>query len=67
MSDLITSFFGSWEPFALSDEFSAWVASSGSASVPWTAFIDWPYLFGVLLFAICLISVFKLIGVVIKR
>lgn len=57
MRDLITSIFGTYTPVTDAEG----VIVSGAAGV------DWPFVAGVLLFAIVLISLFKVIGAVIKK
>ena len=57
MRDLITSIFGTYTP--VTDE--AGVIVSGAAGV------DWPFIAGVVLFSIVLISFFKVVGAVIKK
>lgn len=55
MKALITSLFGVYEPVMAGE-----VVASGLAGV------DWPWVAGVLLFAIVLYSFFRLVGVLLK-
>lgn len=57
MRDLIVSIFGTYTP--VSD--ASGIVPSGAAGV------DWTFVGGIVLFAIVLLSFFKLLGVVIKR
>lgn len=71
MKDLIVSLFGSYEPVmtqmavqteiegALTTEYIE-VVASGAAG------LDWPWIMGVLLFAIVLWSLFRILGVFFK-
>lgn len=58
MRDLIVTIFGQYTPV---------VDPVTGAVVGGFAGVDWPYLAGVLLFALVLYSFFRLLGVVLKR
>lgn len=60
MKELITNLFGTYT--AITYEVSGTnIIPSGVAGV------DWTYIAGIVLFAICLLSLFKIIGTIIKR
>jgi len=66
MSEILQSIFGVYTPittevYSDAGEYVGTVVASGMAGV------DWQYLAGVALFAIVLISVFKLLGVILKN
>lgn len=64
MKAIMESIFGVYTPVVVSE-----VAADGSVvtkTLSGLAGVDWPYVGGVLLFAICLYSVFRLIGVIFK-
>ena len=67
MKDLIASLFGSYEPVMTVESYlvgetlqEVQVVASGVAGV------DWPWVMGVLLFAIVLYSFFRLVGVLLR-
>ena len=66
MTQILQDIFGAYTPvttevYSDAGEYVGTVVASGMAGV------DWQYLAGVALFAIVLISVFKLLGVVLKN
>lgn len=63
MKDLILSLFGDYVPVTNST-----VTADGVIEevVPGMAGVDWPWLMGVLLFAIVLYSFFRLVGVILR-
>ena len=72
MKEMILSLFGSYEPVTYMEYFQT-VAEDGSAV--WNSYevvasglagVDWPWVMGVLLFAIVLYSFFRLLGVFFK-
>ena len=58
MRDLIVTIFGQYTPVV--------DPATGAVAVGFAG-VDWPYLAGVLLFALVLYSFFRLLGVVFKR
>lgn len=56
MRDLVISLFGTYSPIVPTD-------SAITADFSGFAYADWPWLFGVIIFSICLISLFKILGV----
>lgn len=66
MTQLLTDIFGTYAPVMTEvyDEAGNYV---GSVVASGMAGVDWPYIAGVLLFAIVLVSVFKLLGVILKN
>ena len=62
MKDLIVTIFGIYEPVttAVYDASGAVVGQAVASGV------DWPYLAGILLFALVLYSFFRLLGMVLK-
>ena len=58
MYDIIFNLFGAYTPV---------LDPITESVVPGVAGVDWPWLSGVLLFAIMLFSVLRLIGVVLKK
>lgn len=65
MKDLILTIFGVYEPVttAVYDASGAFVGQTVASGV---AGVDWPYIAGILLFAIVLYSFFRLVGMVLK-
>lgn len=66
MTQLLTDIFGIYTP-VLTDVYDEAGNYVGSVVASGMAGVDWPYLAGVLLFAIVLVSVFKLLGVILKN
>lgn len=66
MTQLLTDIFGIYTPVMTEvyDEAGNYV---GSVVASGMAGVDWPYIAGVFLFAIVLVSVFKLLGVILKN
>lgn len=61
MKGIVLSLFGSYEPVTtLASDGVTEIVASGFAGV------DWPWLVGAGLFAICLYSVFRLVGVLLR-
>ncbi len=73
MHDLIVSLFSSWTPVVYTDEFLNWFnnylvsVNPSEVSLPWPVFIDWHFLAGAVCFVVILFSLFKLLGVILKR
>lgn len=73
MHDYLSDLFGAWQPLAFTDEFMEWIGgifgiyNPSELSLPWSAFIDWSYLLGAVVLVVCIISLFKLLGTVLKR
>lgn len=68
MQDIFTAIFGTYTPVT-SD--SAVAAADGSVTIvtevaSGMAGVDWPYVLGVLLFAVVLYSFFRLVGAILK-
>lgn len=59
MKDLVLSLFGSYEPLTQ-------VLDGVSVPLDGLAGVDWPWLMGVVLFAIVLWSFFRLVGVILR-
>lgn len=66
MTQLLTDIFGIYTP-VLTDVYDEAGNYVGSVVASGMAGVDWPYIAGVLLFAIVLVSVFKLLGVILKN
>lgn len=65
MKDLIVTIFGAYEPVTTA-VYDASGAIVGQAVASGVAGVDWPYIAGVLLFAVVLYSFFRLLGMVLK-
>lgn len=65
MKDLILTIFGSYEPVTTM-VFDAEGVVVGEVVASGVAGVDWPYVAGVLLFAVVLYSFFRLVGVLLK-
>ncbi|MCI8593747.1 MAG: hypothetical protein HFF09_00640 [Oscillospiraceae bacterium] len=65
MKDLIVTIFGIYEPVTTA-VYDASGAVVGQAVASGVAGVDWPYLAGILLFALVLYSFFRLLGMVLK-
>lgn len=68
MQDILTAIFGTYTPVT-SDSVVA--AADGSVTIvtevaSGMAGVDWPYVLGVLLFAVVLYSFFRLVGAILK-
>ena len=68
MQDILTAIFGTYTPVT-SD--SAVAAADGSVTIvtevaSGMAGVDWPYVLGVLLFAVVMYSFFRLVGAILK-
>ena len=59
MKDLVLTLFGVYEPVTK-------LVDGVSIPVDGMAGVDWPWLIGALLFAICLYSFFRLVGVILR-
>ena len=66
MTEILQSIFGVYTP-VLTDVYDATGTFVGTTVASGMAGVDWQYLAGVALFAIVLISVFKLLGVILKN
>lgn len=66
MSEIMTNLFGVYSP-VMTDVYNELGEYVGSTVASGMAGVDWQYIGGVALFAICLISVFKLLGVILKN
>lgn len=66
MTQLLMDIFGIYTP-VLTDVYDEAGNYVGSVVASGMAGVDWPYIAGVLLFAIVLVSVFKLLGVILKN
>lgn len=72
MKEMILSLFGSYEPvtyteyFQIASEDGTLVLDSFEVVASGLAGVDWPWVMGVLLFAIVLYSFFRLLGVILK-
>ena len=67
MKDLILSLFGAYEPvMTMETHVVADVAQTVEVVAAGVAGVDWPWVAGVLLFAIVLYSFFRLVGVLLK-
>lgn len=65
MKDLIQTIFGVYEPVTTM-VFDAEGVFVGETVASGVAGVDWPYVAGVLLFAVVLYSFFRLVGVLLK-
>lgn len=72
MKDMIYGLFGSYEPVTYLEFFQT---TAEDGSVAWDSYevvasglagVDWPWVMGVVLFAIVLYSFFRLLGVILK-
>lgn len=67
MKDLILSLFGAYEPvMTVETHVVVDVAQTVEVVAAGVAGVDWPWVAGVLLFAIVLYSFFRLVGVLLK-
>lgn len=74
MKDLLISIFGSYSPVTYVHEFAQWDVATEQYIVMQEDVIpsglagcDWPFILGVLIFAISLYCVLRIIGAVISR
>ena len=61
MREIIVNLFGSYTPLTFTDAEGNIINATGLAGV------DWEWVAGCAIFCICLISVFKFLGVFLKR
>lgn len=66
MKDLIFNIFGTYTP-VMTDSYTTDGAFNGTVVASGMAGVDWPFVLGVLLFAVVLYSFFRLIGGLIKN
>lgn len=71
MRELVISLFGVYEPIMTAETVVTVVDGVDTAQTvdvvaAGMAGVDWPWIFGVLLFAICLYSFFRIVGCLIK-